>query len=117
MALADPQSVTVSGSAKTLARVGMTLDKGSFQDATSEFLFSVEHSSTRRTRHSVVLQKKAIVTDPLVPSVNLPVSYSARITLDLPKNGVAVADVVALGNALVAWATSPNLTKVVGGES
>jgi hypothetical protein len=75
------------------------------------------HSSSKRTRHTVKLLKSLIVTDPLVPSVNQNVSYSAHIVLDMPKNGVSNADVVALGNALVAWATSTNLTKVVGGES
>jgi uncharacterized membrane protein YdbT with pleckstrin-like domain len=58
-----------------------------------------------------------VVADPLVPSTNQNVSYSAHIVLDMPKNGIAVADVVALANALVAWSTSANLTKVAGSES
>lgn len=117
MALADPQSVTISGTAVPLPRTGLGLQEGSFTDATGQTRLTVLHSSTRRTRHTVKLQKSVIVADPLVPSTNQNLSYSAHIVLDLPKNGVAVADVVALANALVAWATAANLTKVAGGES
>ena len=117
MALADPQSVTISGTATSLARTGMALDQAVYQDATGQVVLSTLHSTSKRTRHTVKLQKSLIVADPLVPSVNQNVSYSAHIVLDMPKNGVVAADVIALGNALVAWATSANLTKVVGGES
>lgn len=117
MALADPQSVTISGAATPLPRTGLALDQGSFADASGQVTLSVLHSSARRTRHTIKLQKSAIVADPLVPSTNQNVSYSAHIVLDMPKNGVSVADAVALGNALVAWCTNANLTKVAGGES
>lgn len=117
MALADPQSVVISGATTSLPRTGLTLDQGSFADTTGQINLSVLHSSARRTRHTIKLQKSAIVADPLVPSTNSNVSYSAHIVLDMPKNGVAVADVVALANALVAWCTSATLTKVAGGES
>ena len=117
MALADPQSVTISGTATSLPRTGLALDEGSFQDSSGQIRLTVQHSSNRRTRHTIKLQKSAIVSDPLVPSVNQNVSYSAHIVLDFPKNGVSVADIVALGNALVAYSTSGTLTKVAGGES
>jgi len=117
VALADPQSVTISGTAVSLPRTGIALDQGSFTDATGQTSLSVLHSSGRRTRHTVKLQKSLVVADPLVPSTNQNVSYSAHIVLDMPKNGIAVADVVALANALVAWSTSANLTKVAGSES
>lgn len=114
MALADPQSVTISGTPVSLPRTGASL--GEFTDVTGQTRLSILHSSTRRTRHTLKLQKSIIVADPLVPTVNQPVSYSAHMVLDLPKSGVVLADVVALGNALVLWATSANLTKVAGGE-
>lgn len=117
MALADPQSVTISGTAVPLPRTGLSLDKGSFTDATREVELTIRHDSSRRTRHTVKVAKTEIVSDPLLPSVNQNVSYSAHIVIDMPKNGVTTADAVALANALVAWATSGNLTKVVGGES
>lgn len=117
MALADPQSVTISGVATSLPRTGLALDSGQFSDVTGQVVLTTQHSSSKRTRHTVKLQKSLVVADPLVPSVNQNVSYSAHIVIDIPKNGIASADAVALANALVAWATSTNLTKVVGGES
>lgn len=117
MALADPQSVTISGSAVSMPRTGSALNEGIFQAADGSVIFTVRHDTSRRTRHIVKLQKSLIVADPLFPSQNQTVSYSAAITLDHPKNGVIAADVAALGKALVAWATDPNLAKVVGSES
>ena len=117
MALSDPQSVTLSGTATSLPRTGLDLNQGSFSTADGQLGLTVLHGSSKRTSHTVKLQKSAIVPDPLFPSVNQNVSYSALSVIDMPKNGVSAADAVALANALVAWATSANLTKVVGGES
>lgn len=117
MALADPQSVTVSGSAKTLPRTGQALKEGTFQTADGEFTMTVKHDSTKRNRHIVKVQRTAMVSDPLFPSQNTSISYSAALNIDHPKNGAAAADVIALANALVAWATSANITKIVGSES
>lgn len=117
MALADPQSVTVSGNAKSLPRIGQALSEGTFQTADGEFGLIVKHDASRRTRHITKLTRSLIVADPLFPTQNQTVSYSAHLVIDVPKNGVVAADVVALANALVAWATSGTITKVVGGES
>jgi len=117
VALADPQSVTISTVANSLPRTGLALDEGGFTSSDGQIVLSVKHSSTRRTRHTVKLTKSIITADPLVPAQNQNVSYSAHIVMDMPKNGVAIADVVALADALVLWCTSANLTKVAGGES
>lgn len=117
MALADPQSVTISGTAVSLPRTGLGLAEGSFTDASGQVRLTVGHQANRANRHVIKLQKSSIVSDPLVPSVNQNVQYSAAISLIYPKNGVVAADILALANALVAWATTANLTKVLGGES
>lgn len=117
MALADPQTVVISGASTPLPRTGLALDQGSFGDATGQFDLTVLHSSARRTRHTTKLKKSVVVADPLIPSQNQNVTYSAHIVVDIPKNGVSTTDALALANALVAWATSANLTKVIGGES
>lgn len=117
MALADPQSVTINGVATSLPRAGLTLNEGKFIDSTGQVVFTAKHDSNRRVRHTVKLQKSAIVADPLVPSVNQNVSYSAHIVIDIPKNGVSNTEALYIANALVAWATSTNLGKVLGGES
>lgn len=116
MALADPQSVTVSTVAQTLDRQGSTLSEGKFNDVTGEFQLVIKQDAGRRLRHIVELRQAEIVADPLFPSQNLNVGTTVRITVDRPKNGVTAADAVALADALVAWATSANLAKVVGGQ-
>jgi len=116
MALADPQSVTISAVPVSLPRAGQTL--GSFAAADGTVLMTVrDGSSARRTRRSVQLKKNLIVADPLFPTQNQNITYSASLTIDHPKNGVVVADVIALANALVAWAISANVTKIAGGEA
>ena len=118
MALADPQSVTISGTAVPLPRTGLTLNEGRFTSATGEVNLSVMHSSsTNRVRHTVRLQKTTIVSDPLVPSQNQNVAYQVHVVFDTPKNGVSTADAAALGKALVAFLTDANIAKVVASES
>lgn len=116
MALSDPQTVTVSTVPITCNGIGSSLNEGRYQSDDGELLLSVKHGIGRRARHIVELRKSDIVSDPLAPSINQAVSYSARLTVDMPKQGVTAADAVAIANALVAWATSANVTKVVGGQ-
>jgi len=117
VALADPQSVTINGVATSLARTGLSLDEGKFTSADGQVILTGTHQASKRVRHTVKLQKSAIVADPLVPSTNQNVSYSAHIVIDIPKNGVSNTEALYIANALVAWATSANLTKVIAGES
>lgn len=117
MALADPQSVTIDSEAVSLPRTGLTLAEGKFGDASGQVTLTVRHDSSRRARHTVKLQKSAIVADPLVPSTNQNVSFSAHIVIDVPLNGVSAADATDLAKALVDWCTEANLAKVIAGES
>lgn len=117
MALADPQSVTISGTAISLPRTGLALNEGGFSSADRQTLLSVQHTAGKRTRHIVKLQSQAVVSDPLVPAQNIPVAYQAHLVVDLPNQGVTAAQAAALAKALVAWATDANLAKVIGGES
>lgn len=117
MALADPQSVTINSGAVSLPRTGLTLVEGRFGDSSGQVNLTVRHDVARRARHTVKLQKSEIVSDPLVPSTNTNVSYSAHVVFDLPLNGVSAADAADLAEALVAWLTTSNIEKVIAGES
>lgn len=117
MALADPQSVTISGTATTMPRVGQSLREGAFSSSDGNTSLEVRHQSGRRNRHLVKLTSQAIVSDPLVPSQNLPVSFSVHLVVDGPLQGVTALQQQKLAEALVSWATPANLAKVVGGES
>lgn len=113
MAFADPQSVTVSTVAKSMPRID-----GEGQFATSDGLYalSITHSSNSRYRHSVQLKYSDIVANPLVPTQNLASYLTAGITINHPITGLDRATAIAVANALVAWATPANITKLVGSE-
>lgn len=117
MAYSDPQSVTIGSSATALARTGMTLDAGEFSSEDRLTQMVIRHSKGKRVRHNVLLKVDGTVADPLFPSQNRPVSYQASLTLDLPPSGVTAAQVVALGKALVTWATEANLKQLAGGQA
>lgn len=117
MALADPQSVTITGATVSLPRTGMGASEGSFRSSDAISTMLVRHSAGKRVRHNIVLRQDKTVADPFVPSQNRPVSFQASLTIDTPLTGVSAVDALALANALVAWATSAQLARVIGGES
>lgn len=117
MALADPQTLTINGAAVSLPRTGLTLTEGGFRSGDQTVTLEVQHSEGKRKRHVVKATTSTIVADPLVPSVNTPVSYSAHIVFDGPRQGVTALQLQKLGEALVGWATSANIGKVIAGES
>lgn len=117
MAYADPQSVTIGGSATPLARTGMTMDAGSFTSADRTTALLVRQNTGKRARHNVVLKQDKTISDPLIPAQNRSVAFQVSLTVDTPSSGVSSADAIALAKALVAWATDANLAKLVGGEA
>jgi hypothetical protein len=111
---ADPQSVTVSGDAKSLARVGTTnpATKGSFTTADGIYAFDVsQNKSTNRFRREVRLTKSAVAADP-ISAVNKEVSASVIIVIDEPRFGFSDADLTAMLTGLVTWASASTYAKV-----
>jgi len=117
VALADPQTLTISGAAVSLPRTGLTLIEGGFRSGDQTVTLEVQHSKGKRNRHVVKATTSAIVADPLVPSINTPVSYSAHFVIDGPLQGVTALQLQKLTEALAGWATAANIAKVVAGES
>lgn len=117
MAFADPQSVTIATVGTSLPNAGRAMDASAYQSDDGEVRLTISQSSSRRSRTTAKLQKSEVVADPLVPSTNQNVSYSAHIVIDRPKNGVSLADVGAIADALVLWATPANIVKMLGGQT
>jgi len=115
----DPQTVTVSGSAKTLNRTGSTATGGEFATADRALQMSVAHQYGRRTRHTIRLKTDSLVANPLVSGQNINQSTTVSLTVDLP-TGYDTAAAKASVDALLAnlSATSgANIAKLLGGES
>ncbi len=120
MAYADPQSVTVSGTASSLPRTGSGATSGTYSTADGGLVLTVSHQSSKRYRRVARLTQSKIVPDALQPNVNTPVSMSVYLVVDAPKMGFTVAEQVAAVAALNKWlsdSTNANTTRLIGGES
>jgi hypothetical protein len=118
--LADPQSVTLAGSAVSLPRTSTTTTGAVYSAPDSTIKLDVVHNIGRRNRTTVRLRQDKIAADPLIASTNRRLSATAYMGIDVPPEGFTVAEQVALVKALSDWLTAStmaNTTKVVGGES
>lgn len=120
MSFADPQSLTVSGSAVSLPRTGAGNNSGSFQSADGVFQLSVASSYGKRTRRTIRVSLNKISADPLIPSQNLRSSMSCYMVVDHPVNGFSITEEKALVDALVAYLSASSgakVTQLLGGEN
>lgn len=120
MALADPQSLTVGGSAASLPRISTGINTSTYSKADSTAAFSVAHSYGKRTRRTARVTSNKITTDPLVSAQNVRVSASAYVVLDVPVAGFSAAEQKELLVAIATWlsaSSGANADKLVGGEN
>jgi hypothetical protein len=115
---AEPQSVTVSGSAKSLPRVQFGDRNGTFESVAAGLVLKLSHLIGKRNRRTVRLDSTKTSADPFQTDVNRQYSMSAYLVIDHPPVGFTAAETEANAKALIDWlAVAGNLTKVVGGES
>ncbi len=115
----DPQSVTISGAAKSLPRVSSGDFSGQFRASDGAYTLSVKHTEGKRARSVVRLDTRKIAGNPLDPSKNLPYTSSVYLVLDAPaqSSGFTSTELEDLTKGLVAYLTAANVTKFVGKES
>jgi len=115
---ADPQTVTVSTIAKSLARTESGDHSGAFESAVDGLVLEISHLLARRNRSTVRLDISKTSADPLVPSTNRPYSMSAYLVIDVPPQGFSTAEITANTKALVDWlAIAGNQSRLVNHES
>jgi hypothetical protein len=116
---ADPQTVTISGSAKTLNGTSNTLTGKKYATSDRAYQWDISHTYGRRHRHTIRMQVDTLVANPLVSGQNVTQSMTAYLTVDIPPGyDAATAKAVLDGFLANLTATSgANLTKLVGGES
>lgn len=117
---ADPQSVTISGTAITLPRTGSSNNAGQFLAADGNNTMSISHQYGKRTRRMIRLDNRKIAADPLNAAQNLQYSMSMYIVVDVPPVGYALADVQAIWTGFLAnlsASSAANTAKFLGGES
>jgi hypothetical protein len=120
MALSDPQSVTISGTAISLPLTGRDLANGVYTSSDGTTKLSVSHVSATRNRTTIRLDLNKLASDPYVAGNSNKVSSSVYIVVNTPKNGYSTTEMVAATVGLLGLLTAGTnavLTKVIGGES
>jgi hypothetical protein len=119
MAYADPQSVTISGTAISLPRVSTGENKSSYKSSDGLVQLSASSSYGNRNRRVLRLDHSKIVANPY-SSLNELQSMSNYIVFDAPVVGYTNADILAVyAGFKTAFTASTDLliSKLLGGES
>lgn len=117
---ADPQTVTINGTAITLNRTSAGKLTGGFESADGLTDIEISHDRKRRTRHTIRLHSKKSVTDPLVPANSVPVDMSVRLTIDVPPFGYTSDEQLKVVQGLTKFltdGTAAAVVKIIGNES
>jgi hypothetical protein len=120
MAFADPQSVTINGSANSLPRVASGENKGTFRKDDGTVSLTVSHSYGKRTRRVIRLDHSKIAPDPFVASVNVKLNAGVYLVVDTPDVGYTVAEAKQIADGLIAYLSASSgarLTQLLGGEN
>lgn len=114
----DPQSVTVNTVAKSLPRVGSSLNASKYTSSDRALSLSITHTDGRRRQDRIRLDATKVITDPMASDRNIAVSMSVYTVVDTPTVGYSQTEVVEQLIALADWLkASGNAAKLVGGES
>lgn len=114
----DPQTVTVNAVAQTLAAISREKLKSVYREDIGEYELVISHQeNSKRDRRVVRLNRVKTTTDPFIPANNVEVSHSCYFVIDAPVAGYSVTELEDDILGLVAWMTSANVLKVLGGES
>jgi hypothetical protein len=120
MAFADPQSITISGTAKSLPRVSTGDGKSDYQSDDGLIHLNASNAYGRRTRRVLRVDHSKITADPFIPAQNTKVSMSNYIVFDVPVVGYTNAEILAVYAGFKAAFTASSdllITKLLGGES
>ena len=120
MAFSDPQTITIDGVAKSLARSFERDNKGTFRTAEGEYALEILPTNGKTKVRTLRLRNSKVTADPLVSTTNVRVTDLISITIIRPLDGYSDAEVVKQVAGLLAWltaSTNANLTKFVAGEN
>jgi hypothetical protein len=117
--LADPQSVTVGGTAISLPRTGVDKNSADYTSSDGNSQMRVQQTTNSTTRNTVIsLKTNKIAADPIT-AVNSRKSQIITISARGPIDGFTVTEIkdqlVGLANALTASSAALAL-KILGGE-
>lgn len=114
---ADPQSVTINAVPISLPRVSVGDAEATYRAADETVQMRISHQSSKgRKRRMVRVDQTVIAADPLTAE-NASQKAGIYLVIDEPSFGFSDTELDYLVDALVAWLTSGNIAKLLGGES
>lgn len=119
MALSDPQSVTISGTATSLARTDLAKNKGSFISSTGQVEMTISSTFNAKTGASTLvrLNLKKTAADP-VTGVTTSNVASVWFVCRRPDSGFfTAAELSGLATALSTYISGTNFPRILVGEA
>lgn len=120
MALPDPQSVTISGTAISLPRTSTAVNSGVFTSNDSMVSESISHQYGKRNRHLFRINHAKVAADPFQTTVNAKYDMAFYVVADVPPVGYTVAEQKAVIDGFLAQLNASSgalITKFLGGEN
>lgn len=114
---ADPQSITINAVPISLPRVSVGTNEATYRSADEVVQMRISHQSSKgRKRRMVRVDKTVIAADPLTAE-NASQKAGIYLVIDEPSFGFSDADLDYVVDGLIAWLSSANIAKLLGGES
>lgn len=114
---ADPQSITVNGVAKSMARVESTGKKAIYSNADGTFTMTISHQVLKdKIRTLVRVDQRKVVADPLT-AVNDYATLSTMHIIERPLYGFSATELEHQLVAQEAWQDATSIGKLYGQES
>jgi hypothetical protein len=120
MSFADPQSVTISGTAISLPRIIVGEDISEYSSGDGLTQLTASHKYGKRTRRMLRLDTSKMTSDPFRPAENVKVSMSCYMVFDLPPAGYTATEALAVYTGFKNQYTASTdllISKLLGGES
>jgi len=117
----DPQSVTVSAVAQSLARTGMGESSGIFRkdDGSYQLLVNQQFTKGKRYRRSLSFVNTKTVADALLPANNVVRSATVQLLVDAPELGYTITELKAVVDGFLTYLSASSgakVTQLLGGE-
>lgn len=120
MSLADPQSVTISGTPISLPRISEGDMKSVYRSSDGLTALTVSHNEGKRNRRMIRIDASKLAADVFKPDENVERSMSCYVVFDMPDAGYTAAEALAIwaGFATQLRASSDAvIVKLLAGES
>lgn len=121
MALSDPISITVAGSAKSMPRISSPGTSATYRSADANWGVDIRHRTVTRDKKKRVVStvgffQRKVVADPLTSANDYEICNES-FQLDRPEVGFSTTEISDQWTGFTAWFTSTILGKIVGMES